>query len=249
MPIYFLFNLKASSPACSELETIVVNWIGKALGLPNHFLALTKDSLGGGVIQVCIKFYESNKLSDRLKKCWEFFKISQNIVCSIQSSASESVLVSMLAARSEAMKRLQRKYPDVDEAHLLSKLIAYCSAEAHSCVEKAAMIAFVKIRILEADEDLSLNPNTLTQAMESDMSDGLVPFFVSATLGSTSACGFDHVEEIGIALKKYPNVWLHVDAAYAGCAFICPELRPLMKVRFFIDAEFSLEFVTIKRCE
>lgn len=66
--------------------------------------------------------------------------------------------------------------------------------------------------------------------MEEDEQQGLVPFFVSTTLGTTGSCSFDALEEIGIALQRYPNVWLHVDAAYAGNAFICPELKYLLKV-------------------
>jgi glutamate/tyrosine decarboxylase-like PLP-dependent enzyme len=66
--------------------------------------------------------------------------------------------------------------------------------------------------------------------MEEDESQGLIPFFVSTTLGTTGACGFDALEEIGQALQKFPNVWLHVDAAYAGNAFICPELKYILKV-------------------
>lgn len=42
----------AASPACTELETIVLDWLGKAIGLPDHFLALKEGSTGGGVIQV-----------------------------------------------------------------------------------------------------------------------------------------------------------------------------------------------------
>lgn len=67
--------------------------------------------------------------------------------------------------------------------------------------------------------------------MEEDELQGLIPFFVSTTLGTTGSCSFDALEEIGRALQKFPNVWLHVDAAYAGNAFICPELKPLLKVR------------------
>lgn len=62
----------------------------------------------------------------------------------IQTSASECVLVSMLAARAQAIKHLKQMHPFVEEGHLLSKLMAYCSKEAHSCVEKAAMISFVR---------------------------------------------------------------------------------------------------------
>jgi aromatic-L-amino-acid decarboxylase len=67
--------------------------------------------------------------------------------------------------------------------------------------------------------------------MEEDELQGFKPFFVSTTLGTTGACGFDALEEIGEALQRsFPNVWLHVDAAYAGNAFICPELKYLLKV-------------------
>lgn len=44
----------ASSPACTELETIVMNWLGEMIGLPEDFLHIKADSLGGGVIQVII---------------------------------------------------------------------------------------------------------------------------------------------------------------------------------------------------
>jgi len=73
------------------------------------------------------------------------------------------VLVSLLAARAQKVKELKAIHPFVDEGVLLSKLIGYCSKEAHSCVEKAAMIAFVKLRILDPDENLSLRGATLAQ--------------------------------------------------------------------------------------
>lgn len=69
--------------------------------------------------------------------------------------------MSMLAARAQALKRLKQQHPFVEEGVLLSKLMAYCSREAHSCVEKAAMICFVKLRILEPDEKSSLRGKTL----------------------------------------------------------------------------------------
>ncbi|KAG8320932.1 Tyrosine decarboxylase [Homalodisca vitripennis] len=120
----------AASPALTELETIVLDWLGKAIGLPNEFLAFAEGSTGGGVIQ---------------------------------TSASECVLVTMLAARAQALKRLKKQHPFVEEGVLLSKLMAYCSKEAHSCVEKAAMISFVKLRILEPDDKCSLRGATLRQ--------------------------------------------------------------------------------------
>ncbi|XP_075166491.1 tyrosine decarboxylase 2 [Haematobia irritans] len=193
----------AASPACTELETIVLDWLGKAIGLPDHFLALKEGSTGGGVIQ---------------------------------TSASECILVSLLAARAQAIKRLKSQHPFVEECLLLSKLMAYCSKEAHSCVEKAAMISFVKLRILEPDENASLRGETLRQAMEEDELQGFVPFFVSTTLGTTGSCAFDNLYEIGRELKNFPGVWLHVDAAYAGNSFICPELKPLLKGIEYADS-------------
>lgn len=79
----------------------------------------------------------------------------------LQTSASECILVTMLAARAQAIKNLKQQHPFVEEGHLLSKLMAYCSKEAHSCVEKAAMICFVKLRILEPDEKASLRGDIL----------------------------------------------------------------------------------------
>lgn len=67
----------------------------------------------------------------------------------------------MLAARAAGIKRLKHQFPTVDEGLLLSKLIAYCSKEAHSCVEKAAMMSFVKLRILQPDEHGCLRGETL----------------------------------------------------------------------------------------
>ena len=64
--------------------------------------------------------------------------------------------------------------------------------------------------------------------MDEDRARGLVPFFVSTTLGTTSCCSFDRLDEVGPVCKA-ADVWLHVDSAYAGNAFICPEFKPLMK--------------------
>lgn len=77
--------------------------------------------------------------------------------------------------------------------------------------------------------------------MEEDELQGLVPFFVSTTLGTTGSCSFDALPEIGVAIQRFPGVWLHVDAAYAGNAFICPELKYLLKVTsMHCDKQFIL---------
>uniref|UniRef100_A0A915KHL9 Dopa decarboxylase n=1 Tax=Romanomermis culicivorax TaxID=13658 RepID=A0A915KHL9_ROMCU len=67
---------------------------------------------------------------------------------------------------------------------------------------------------------------------------GLIPFFVSTTLGTTSCCSFDVLSEVGPVCRD-ENIWLHVDAAYAGSAFICPEFKPLMN-----GVEYAMSFNT-----
>ncbi|PIO73367.1 pyridoxal-dependent decarboxylase domain protein, partial [Teladorsagia circumcincta] len=156
----------------------------------------------------------------------------------IQGSASECNFVSLLAARFEVMKELRQRFPFVEEGLLLSKLIAYCSKEAHSSVEKACMIGMVKLRILETDSKFRLRGDVLRNAIQEDRNLGLIPFFVSTTLGTTSCCSFDMLSEIGPVCHEN-ELWLHVDAAYAGSAMICPEFRHLMN-----GIEYAMSFNT-----
>ncbi|XP_058794335.1 histidine decarboxylase [Phymastichus coffea] len=184
----------ASSPVCTELETIVMNWLGKMIGLPDQFLHRATGS-GGGVIQ---------------------------------TTASEATLVSLLAARTRAIRDIQENHPDLLPAEINARLVAYCSDQAHSSVEKAGLIGLVRMRYIESDENLSMRGDVLAEALDRDRELGLVPFFVCATLGTTGACSFDNLREIGPICEKNA-LWLHIDAAYAGSAFICPEFRHWMQ--------------------
>ncbi|KAK9543011.1 hypothetical protein VZT92_000825 [Zoarces viviparus] len=182
----------ASSPACTELEMNVMDWLCKALGLPSFFLHHHPDRRGGGILQ---------------------------------STVSESTLVALLAARKDKMLQLRPELDqDVDDSVLNSRLVAYASDQAHSSVEKAGLISLVKIRFLPTDEQLSLRGDTLIQAIQEDRRRGLVPFMLCATLGTTGVCAFDNLPELGPVCAE-EGLWLHVDAAYAGSAYFCPELR------------------------
>ncbi|KHN71251.1 Aromatic-L-amino-acid decarboxylase [Toxocara canis] len=156
----------------------------------------------------------------------------------IQGSASECNFVSLLAARFEVLKELRQRFPFVEEGLLMSKLVAYCSKEAHSSVEKACMIAMVKLRILETDSKFRLRGETLRIAIQEDRNLGMIPFFVSTTLGTTSCCSFDVLSEIGPVCHEN-DLWLHVDGAYGGSAMICPEFRYLMS-----GIEYAMSFNT-----
>ncbi|XP_042274544.1 histidine decarboxylase [Thunnus maccoyii] len=182
----------ASSPACTELEMNVMDWLCKALGLPSFFLHHHSDSRGGGILQ---------------------------------STVSESTLVALLAARKDKILQLRAELDqDVDDSVLNSRLVAYASDQAHSSVEKAGLISLVKIRFLPTDEQLSLRGDTLKQAIQEDRMMGLVPFMLCASLGTTGVCAFDKLSELGPVCAE-EGLWLHVDAAYAGSAYFCPELR------------------------
>ncbi|KAF7656348.1 hypothetical protein LDENG_00042710 [Lucifuga dentata] len=131
----------------------------------------------------------------------------------------------MLAARKDRILQLRAELDqDVDESVLNSRLVAYASDQAHSSVEKAGLISLVKIRFLPTDEHFSLRGDTLKQAIQEDSKRGLVPFMLCATLGTTGVCAFDKLSELGPVCAE-EGLWLHVDAAYAGSAYFCPELR------------------------
>ncbi|XP_071580924.1 aromatic-L-amino-acid decarboxylase [Temnothorax nylanderi] len=192
----------ASSPACTELETIVMNWLGKMIGLPEDFLHRPGGSGGGGVIQ---------------------------------TTASEATLVCLLAARTRAIRDVQENDPDCLATEINSRLVAYCSDQAHSSVEKAGLIGLVRMRYIESDSELSMRGDALLEALTRDRAEGLLPFFVCATLGTTGACSFDNLKEIG-PICQQNGLWLHVDAAYAGSAFVCPEFRGWLQGVEFTDS-------------
>lgn len=153
----------------------------------------------------------------------------------LQSTVSESTLISLLAARKAKILEMKNIEQDAEESVLNSQFIAYTSDQAHSSVEKAGLIALVKIRFLATDENFSLRGETLKKAIEEDRKEGRVPIFLCATLGTTGVCAFDCLEELGPVCMK-EGLWLHIDAAYAGTAFICPEFRGFLKGIEYADS-------------
>ncbi|KAL6489109.1 hypothetical protein MHYP_G00028500 [Metynnis hypsauchen] len=191
----------AASPACTELETVMLDWLGKMLNLPEEFLAGTKGK-GGGVIQ---------------------------------GTASEATLVALLAARSRMVKRILSDDPERPEADIISKLVAYSSDQAHSSVERAGLIGGVRMKKIPTDSKFSVRGEALRKILEEDKAAGLIPFYFCATLGTTPSCAFDYITEIG-PICNTEGIWMHIDAAYAGSAFICPEFRPLLDGVEFADS-------------
>lgn len=158
----------------------------------------------------------------------------------MQNSASDCIMVALIAARHRAVKMLSPKHISVHPSVYLSNMVAYTSKEAHSCVEKAAKIAIIKLRILPTDENGCLRGDTLAKALKHDVEvENFTPIFVSATVGTTGTCAFDKIDEIGRVCKKYPTIWFHVDGAYGGNSFILPEMR-----KFKVGLEYADSFNT-----
>ncbi len=177
--------LWSTSPACTELETRVMDWLVEMLALPDRFASMSK---GGGVIQ---------------------------------DSASSATLCALLAAREQATDGRS------NEEGCDGKLVAYASDQAHSSIEKACLISGIGRRNLvkiPVDDKFALRPGALLEAINKDRAAGRQPFFVSACVGSTSSLATDPIREVA-AICREQSLWLHVDAAMAGTAAICPEFR------------------------
>jgi aromatic-L-amino-acid/L-tryptophan decarboxylase len=177
--------LWATSPACTELETHMLDWLADMLGLPAKFKS---TSPGGGVIQ---------------------------------DTASSATLSALLAARERATQyESNRRGCD-------GRLTAYASTQAHSSVEKAVKIAGLgreNLRLVEVDARFALRPEALARQIQRDREAGLLPCFVCASVGTTSSNAIDPLPEIGRVCREH-GLWLHVDAAMAGTAALCPEFR------------------------
>ncbi|KAI4255388.1 MAG: hypothetical protein LQ352_002590 [Teloschistes flavicans] len=196
------------SPACTELETIVLDYMCNLLHLPESYLS-TSATGGGGVIQ---------------------------------GSASEAIVTVMIAARERYVRQLSKlsngdrnhakigkEEEEETEWRLRSRLVALGSEMSHSSTQKATMIAGVKYRSIpvSAADDFALTGRGLKEALESLKSEKLEPFYLTVTLGTTSTCAVDCFGEIAEVKKEFPNMWIHVDAAYAGAALILEEYRGL----------------------
>jgi aromatic-L-amino-acid decarboxylase len=179
--------LWATSPACTELEALMLDWLVPMLGLPDRFLS---TGSGGGVIQ---------------------------------DTASSGVLCALLAAR-ERVTGGRSNATGTD-----GTLTAYTSSQGHSSIEKAVKIAGLgsdNLRLIAVDDVLAMRPERLAERMTRDRAAGAVPCFVCATVGTTSSMAFDPLRAIGEVCREQ-GVWLHVDAAMAGTAAVCPEYRSM----------------------
>jgi aromatic-L-amino-acid/L-tryptophan decarboxylase len=113
----------------------------------------------------------------------------------------------------------------------IPRLRMYCSEHAHSSIEKGALtlgIGLEGIKKITVNDKFEMIPEKLDEVIKEDIENGWKPFCVVATVGTTSTTSVDPVEEIGAICKKN-NLWLHIDAAYAGVTAIIPEMKWITK--------------------
>ncbi|WKN31219.1 aminotransferase class V-fold PLP-dependent enzyme [Porifericola rhodea] len=145
----------------------------------------------------------------------------------IQDTASTATLCALISAREKATNFSVNKIGLSQQR----KMRVYCSTETHSSVEKAVKIMglgkenLVKISV---DEQQAIQLSVLENAISADIDAGYLPICVVAALGTTGTLGLDPLNELA-ELCKARNIWLHVDAAYAGSAFILKEYQHYLK--------------------
>ena len=147
----------------------------------------------------------------------------------ITDTASISSLLAICAAR-EAILGLDIRQQGLSGRPEVPRLRLYCSEQAHSSIERAAMtlgIGQQGVRKIPTNINFEMDVNALQRAVEEDRTGGWLPFCVVGTAGTTSTTAIDPIPALA-ALCREQKLWLHVDAAYGGAAAIAPEYRHVL---------------------
>lgn len=171
-----------TSPAATELETRMVDWLRQALGLPDSF---------SGVIQ---------------------------------DSASTATLAAVLVMREKALAW----QGNAEGLSGQAKLRIYASDQVHTSIDRAIWIAGIGeanlVRIPTSGPNRAMDIAALEAAIAADRAAGLLPAGIIACVGGTSTGACDDIAAT-VTVARANDLYLHVDAAWAGSAMICPEYR------------------------
>jgi aromatic-L-amino-acid/L-tryptophan decarboxylase len=144
----------------------------------------------------------------------------------IQDTASAASFIAMVSARERATGYSAAR--DGLQSNS-APLVVYVSAQAHSSIEKAALLAgfgrhFVRPILLDAE--FRMQPKVLEKAIAADRAAGLKPCAIVGTTGTTATTAMDPIDALA-AIARREGMWLHVDAAMGGNAMLLPECREL----------------------
>ncbi len=140
----------------------------------------------------------------------------------IQDTASTATLCALLTAREK-----YSNYQVNEKGFRDEKFTIYASKEIHSSIDKDVKIAgfgLENLRKIKVDEHFAMKPDALEKQIQKDKANGYTPLCVISAIGTTSTTAIDPIASISSICQKH-NIWHHVDAAYAGTALICPEMR------------------------
>jgi aromatic-L-amino-acid decarboxylase len=185
------------------------------------FPSILGEMFTSGIAAQCMIWETSPAAAELEEKLMEWLKQMMNLPKDwsgvIQDTASTSTLAALLVAREQKSDHQINK-----QGFNTNKYRVYCSTQTHSSIDKAVKIAgfgienLVKINV---NDQLAMDPKALEAAILEDLDKGMIPCAVVTTLGTTSTLAMDPLKEINDVCLKY-NLWNHIDAAYAGNAFI-----------------------------
>lgn len=189
--------LWTTSPACTELEMRVMDWLADMLGLPESFRFSTSTN-GGGVIQGTA---------------------SEALVSAIVAAKHRSL---KSLARASGSSKAPPHFVAYASTQAHSSFIKACMITGLASGPNDR----TRCRLIETDDNHAMKPDLLAAAMRQDQAAGRTPFFVMGTIGTTSSTAVDPIDRIAdVVRERAPLAWLHVDAAHAGSLLICPEFR------------------------
>jgi glutamate/tyrosine decarboxylase-like PLP-dependent enzyme len=200
----------SANPAATELECVVMDWIMRMLHAPADSPFLHRSRAGGGIIQ---------------------------------NTAGEAMAVVMVAARVQRHRQDHGELPWEDLYWQdSSSLVVYMSDQTHFSGPKAVRVAGMRLHKLAARKlphgNFGITADDVRKAMAEDRARGLKPCAVILNYGSTNTSGYDDLESFR-GLREAEDVWVHVDAAYAGASLILPEYQERSRVLQELATSFN----------
>src|SRR5215831_13418469 len=214
-------------PACTHWQDPRFHGYFPSNGLP---AAVLGDLVSTGLGQLGLNWQASPALTELEEVCLDWWRqmlgLSDQWSGVIQDTASTATLVALVCARERITHHgaVQGGLQAQPRA-----LMIYVSSQAHSSVEKAALLAGfgrVNLRTVPVDANFDMRPDALVAASHEDRAGGREPCAIVATCGTTATTAFDPLAAIA-RVARAEDLWLHVDAAMAGSAMILPESRLL----------------------
>lgn len=203
---------------------------------PNYYAYFTANTsppsilaemLTSTIAAQCMKWETSPSAAELEERVMNWLRDAMGLpndwVGVIQDTASTATLAAIISARERSTNY------QINESGYegYTNFRVYCSSQTHSSIEKGAKIAGIgrkNVVKVAVDDALAMRPDALEKAIQEDIAAGLKPLCVISATGTTGTTAMDPLAPIADICERY-NIWLHVDAAYAGSAMLLPEYQ------------------------